>query len=74
MQKNLYPSLKHFKESRAKTIAFLKTTQDLRQHAVESPLGKKLDGYQWVLFIAAHSERHTKKINEVKADPSFPKK
>ena len=67
-------SLKHFKESRAKTIAFLKTTQDLRQHAVESPLGKKLDGYQWVLFIAAHSERHTKQINEVKADPSFPKK
>ncbi len=28
----------------------------------------------WILFIAAHSERHTKQINEVKADPSFPKK
>lgn len=66
-------SLRHFEESRAKTIAFLKQTQDLRQHAVDSPLGKKLDGYQWVLFIAAHSERHTKQINEVKADPNFPK-
>ena len=67
-------SLKHFKESRAKTIKFLKETTDLRQHAVDSPLGKKLDAYEWVLFIAAHSERHTKQIEEVKADPNFPKK
>ena len=67
-------SLKHFRESRAQTIAFLKSTKDLRQHAIDSPLGKKLDGYEWVLLIAAHSERHTKQINEVKADPNFPKK
>ena len=67
-------SLKHFKESRAKTIKFLKETTDLRQHAVDSPLGKKLDAYEWVLFIAAHSERHTKQIEEVKADPNFPQK
>jgi hypothetical protein len=67
-------SLEHFKKSRATTIAFLKETNDLRAHAEDSPLGKKLDAYQWVLFIAAHSERHTKQINEVKADPSFPKK
>jgi len=63
----------HFAESRAKTIAFLKDTKDLRDHATDSPLGKKLDGYQWVLFIAAHSERHTKQMLEVKADPNFPK-
>jgi hypothetical protein len=37
------------------------------------PLGKKLDPYQWLLFIAAHSERHTKQMLEVKADPGFPK-
>jgi hypothetical protein len=67
-------SLKHFKESRAKTIDFLKKTHDLREHAVDSPLGQKLDGYQWVLFTAAHSERHTKQILEVKTDPGFPKK
>jgi len=67
-------SLKHFQESRAKTIEFVKTTKDLRQHAVDSPLGKQLDGYEWVLFIAAHSERHTKQIDEVKADSNFPKK
>jgi uncharacterized damage-inducible protein DinB len=67
-------SLKHFTASRAKTLAFLKGTKDLRAHAITSPLGKELDGYEWVLFIAAHSERHTKQIDEVKADPNFPKK
>jgi hypothetical protein len=66
-------SLKHFLDSRAKTEAFLKATPDLRAHAVDSPLGKQLDGYEWLLFIAAHSERHTKQIEEVKADPNFPK-
>lgn len=67
-------TLAHFKESRAKTIAFLSEGKNLRGHAVDSPLGKKLDAYQWILFIAAHSERHTKQIEEVKADPNFPKK
>jgi hypothetical protein len=66
-------SLKHFLESRTTTEDFLAKTPDLREHAADSPLGKKLDGYEWVLFIAAHSERHTKQILEVKADPNFPK-
>ena len=64
---------KHFVESRAKTAEFLEKTPDLRAHAGDSPLGAKLDAYEWILFIAAHSERHTKQINEVKADPNFPK-
>ncbi len=67
-------SLKHFVESRSTTEDFLKKTPDLRAHATDSPLGSKLDAYEWVLFIAAHSERHTKQILEVKADPNFPKK
>jgi uncharacterized damage-inducible protein DinB len=66
-------SLKHFSDARAQTEAFLKTHDDLREHAIDSPMGKKLDGYEWVLFVAGHSERHTKQINEVKADPNFPK-
>jgi len=37
------------------------------------PLGK-WDAYEFVLLIAAHSERHTNQIKEVKADPTFPKK
>jgi hypothetical protein len=67
-------SLKHFTESRGQTEDFLRKHDDLRAHAIDSPLGKKLDAYEWILFVAAHSERHTKQINEVKADPNFPKK
>ena len=66
-------SVKHFVESRATTVDFLKSTAGLRDHVMESPMGK-LDGYEFVLLVAAHSERHTKQINEVKADPNFPKK
>jgi hypothetical protein len=66
-------SLKHFVESRTKTEDFLKTTTGLRDHAVDSPMGVKMDGYQFVLLIAAHSERHTKQMLEVKADPNYPK-
>jgi hypothetical protein len=63
----------HFLESRATTEQYLKTTPDLRGHAIDSPMGVKLDGYEWVLLIAGHSERHTKQMLEVKADPNFPK-
>ena len=63
---------KHFVESRATTEEYLKSATGLRAHVADSPLGK-LDGYEWVLLIAAHSERHTKQILEVKADPNFPK-
>jgi uncharacterized damage-inducible protein DinB len=66
-------SLKHFAESRQKTEEYLSKTDDLRAHAIDSPLGKQLDGYEWILFVAGHSERHTKQILEVKADPNFPK-
>ena len=66
-------SLKHFLESRERTIEYLKKTDDLRAHAADSPFGKKMDGYEWILFIAGHSDRHTKQMKEVEADPKFPK-
>jgi uncharacterized damage-inducible protein DinB len=66
-------SLKHFEQTRQQTLDFLNSHDDLRAHAMDGPMGKKLDAYEWVMFIAAHSERHTKQINEVKADPNFPK-
>jgi hypothetical protein len=66
-------SLKHFTDSRTTTEGYLNNTPGLRDHAIMSPLGKDLDAYEWILFISAHSARHTKQINEVKADPNFPK-
>ena len=63
----------HFIESRATTESYLKDTAGLRAHAMDSPTGAKMDGYEWILLIAGHSERHTKQILEVKADPKYPK-
>ena len=65
-------SLKHFLESREITEQFLRSTAGLRDHVMDGPVGK-MDGYEFILFLAAHSERHVKQINEVKADPNFPK-
>jgi hypothetical protein len=66
-------SIDHFVDSRAKTEAYLMATPGLRDHAADSPSGQKWDGYEFILLIAAHSERHTNQIKEVKADPNYPK-
>lgn len=67
-------AIDHFLSLRDNTIKFLETTQGLRDHVVTSPpLNQPMDAYEWILFIGAHSERHTKQILEVKADPNFPK-
>lgn len=66
---------KEFLARRAKTISYIKETQDsLRLHSTPHPVLKSMDGYQWVILIAAHTARHTAQIEEVKADPNFPKK
>lgn len=60
----------------------LETTPDLRDHAIDAPPLKavskgaydSMDGYQWILAAAGHTERHTKQILEVRADPNFPMK
>ena len=64
---------KHFVDSRGTTEAYLKSAAELRIHAMDNPMGVKMDGYEWILLIGGHSERHTKQILEVKADPNFPK-
>ncbi len=67
-------ALDRFLQSRDKTIEFTKSTPDLREHVIDSAVGKPLDAYEWLLFIGAHSKRHTAQIKEVKADPNFPAK
>jgi hypothetical protein len=67
-------SLKEFKEKREGNINYIKTTSDdLRNHYNDFPFGK-LDAYQTIVFMAAHSKRHTDQIDEVMANPNFPKK
>jgi hypothetical protein len=65
---------KAFEDARKNTMEYVKTTQDdLRDHFGPHPMLGTMDAYQWILLISAHSERHTKQIEEVKADPNFPK-
>jgi len=66
--------IKAFEDSRRATMDYIRTTNDdLRDHFFPHPLLGQMDAYQWILLISAHSERHTKQIEEVKADPNFPK-
>jgi len=66
-------ALNHFVRSRARTIQFLQNTPDLREHVMAGPTGAPMDAYEWILLTAAHSERHEKQLEEVKANPKFPK-
>ena len=71
--KSLDDALADFKDKRAKHIQYLKvTTEDLRDHIVQGPFGW-IDCYQLCLLIAAHSNRHTQQINEIKTNAAYPK-
>jgi hypothetical protein len=66
---------KDFNTARDKTIDYVKTTQtNLRAHVAPHPAIGPIDGYQWIMLLAAHSARHTAQIEEVKTAPNYPKK
>jgi uncharacterized damage-inducible protein DinB len=71
--KTMEEAVASFKENRGKLIGYIKGTDaDLRNHVATLPVGS-FDCYQMILFIGAHSNRHMKQMEEVKADPNFPK-
>lgn len=64
------------KESRAKVLKFAEETKlPLKAHTQDHPFPAigTLNAYQWLIFIPLHNIRHNKQIEEVKADPNFPK-
>ncbi|MEC3878900.1 DinB family protein [Parapedobacter sp. 10938] len=63
-----------FRAQRKAIRSYLKdvSVDDLRNHVSDSPFGP-VDGYHSMLFIAGHTARHTLQIEEVKANPAFPK-
>ncbi len=66
--------LREFESTRERTLHFAATTQgDLRAYAFPHPFLGPLDCYQWLLFLAAHCERHVRQMEEVKSDPVFPR-
>jgi hypothetical protein len=67
-------TLTEFKTKRDNNINYVKTTEDdLRNHYNDFPFGK-IDAFQTILFMAAHSKRHIKQIDEIMKNPRFPKK
>lgn len=63
-----------FSAGRARTLDYARTTpDDLRAHAAEHPALGVIDGHQWLLFLSAHSARHTAQIREVQDSPGFPR-
>ena len=65
-------ALEHFLASRAQGVEWIGRATGVRAHTVLHPVFGPLDGYQWIMAVAAHSARHTQQILEVKADPGFP--
>jgi len=64
---------REFTARRGKTIAYVKSTEDdLRVHVAPGPAGQ-MDAYQFLLLLAGHSGRHTLQIQEVQANPGYPK-
>ena len=67
-------ALAQFEAARAETLDYCRTTEHpLRLHFALHPLLGQIDGVQWLLFAAAHVERHTEQAVEVMAHPRFPR-
>jgi len=67
-------AIQAFTSRRDSTIAYISSTKDdLKNHFAQHPAFGTLNTYQLILMISGHSERHTLQIEEVKANPAFPK-
>ena len=66
-------SIAAFEAARAKTIEYVKTTQDaLREHGTPAP-PYATSAYQMLLMLSGHTERHTAQLLEVKASSGYPR-
>jgi hypothetical protein len=72
--------LDRLKTNYIRLMDYLESTPGLRQRtgqaaplkAVSKGAYEVMDGYQWVLAAAAHTERHAKQMLEVISDDNFP--
>jgi hypothetical protein len=63
-----------FEKQRDANIAYISSTNDLLHwYFWRHPATGKIDLYQTIILMAAHSKRHILQMEEVKALPGFPK-
>ena len=73
-------SLQRLSANTARLVGRLETAPGLRRRRVPAPPLRAItggehqwmDGYQWILAVAMHTDRHTEQIREVKSEPGFP--
>ena len=72
---NKAEAMKAYEAAHAKLLELAKTTdKDLRAYFTPfGPMGDT-DAYQILIYNSGHTARHTKQIEEVKANANFPKK
>ncbi len=60
-------TLRIFEERRAANLAYVRETTDpLRDRFAPHPFAGLIDGYQWILFLAAHTDRHAAQIEQAR--------
>ena len=70
---SLAAALAKFLENRARTIEFVENcTDDLRFRVIQHPLGL-INGQDCLTVLIRHADRHIDQINELRADPGFPR-
>ncbi len=70
--KSFAEAVNAFEKSRARSLEFVeKGEKDLRKIESVHPLMGSLDGYQLFLIMAAHAERHTAQIEDIKRTQAY---
>lgn len=65
---NCRDALAAFDAARQRTLAFaLSEPSYLRGRLLPHPVLGPIDGYQWLLAVGAHTQRHVQQIKEIKA-------
>ncbi len=62
-------TIRTFEERRAANIAYVReTSEPLRERFAPHPFAGVIDGYQWLLLLAAHTDRHAAQIEEIRRE------
>jgi hypothetical protein len=66
-------TVRTFRERRDANLDFVRVTSDaLRDWFAPHPFAGLIDGYQWILFLAAHTDRHCEQIEEIRSSLGLP--
>lgn len=66
--------MQEFRATRDRTLTFARETRaNLRERCFAHISLGELDCYQWLLLLGKHGMRHAEQIEEIKANPAFPK-